>query len=206
MLVYDPQKDVSQWVPVRGMSALLTLSELWLANDLNNMNPYPYDRSGLAQPHSPRLVQGIPMEEEEESDTDSCGEPSDSGEEWDKAEHGNWSGCPAPPLGEEGPRWIEATALQRKIIADKQAPMWEEVVSDPPQRKVITDKEDSDWDDDTHVPVESQFEDATTTETCMDTTEEPTADSPWEENVVEALVGLGSQDMVQIHVGNKHLD
>ena len=110
MLIYNPQKDVSQWVPVRGVSASLTSSELQLANDLNNMNPYLYDGPGLAQPHSPRLVQGIPMGEEEESDTDSCGEPSDSGEEWDKAEHGDWSRCPAPPLGEEGPTWVEATA------------------------------------------------------------------------------------------------
>ena len=43
-------------------------------------------------------------------------------------------------------------------------------------------------------------------ETCMDTMEEPMADSLWEENVVEASVGPGSQDMVQIHVGNDDLD
>ena len=36
------------------------------------------------------LVQGIPMGEEEESDTDSCGEPSDSWEEWNKAECSDW--------------------------------------------------------------------------------------------------------------------
>ena len=94
--------------------------------------------------HSPRLVHGIPTGEEEELDTDSCGEPSDSGEEWYKAEHGHWLHCPAPPLGKEGPTWVEATAPWRKIIADKQAPTWEEVVGDPLQRKVASDKEDSD--------------------------------------------------------------
>ena len=47
MLIYDPQKDVSQWVPVRGVSASLTSSELRSANDLNNTNPYLYDGPGL---------------------------------------------------------------------------------------------------------------------------------------------------------------
>ena len=75
-----------------------------------------------------------------------------------------------------------------------------------PQKKVASDREDSDWDDDTCAPVESQFEDATMPETCMDTVEEPTADSLWEENVVEASVGLESQDMVQIQVGSDDLD
>ena len=46
MLIYDPQKDISQWVPVRGVSALLTSPELRLANDLNNMNPYLHDGQG----------------------------------------------------------------------------------------------------------------------------------------------------------------
>ena len=82
MLIYDPQ-DISQWVPVRGVSTSLTSSELRSANNLNNMNPYLYDGPGLVQMHSPMLVQGIPTGEEE-SDMDSFGEPSDSGEEWDK--------------------------------------------------------------------------------------------------------------------------
>ena len=77
MFIYDPQKDISQWVPVRGVSASLTTSELRSANDLNNMNLYPYDGTRLVQPHSPMLVQGIPMGEE--SDMDSFAEPSDLG-------------------------------------------------------------------------------------------------------------------------------
>ena len=86
---------------MRGVSTSLTTLELRSANDLNYMNPYLYDRPGLVQPYSPILVQGIPVGEEE-LDTDSCGEPLDSGEEWDKTKYGDWSRCPPPPLG-EGP-------------------------------------------------------------------------------------------------------
>ena len=43
MLIYDLQRDISQWVPVQGVSASLTMVELRLANDLNNMNPSPYE-------------------------------------------------------------------------------------------------------------------------------------------------------------------
>ena len=202
MLIYNPQKDISQWVPVRDVSTSLMSLELRLANDLNNMNPYLHDGQGLMELHSPRMVQDIPTGQEEESDMESYVEPSDSGEEWGKAECSDWSCCPALPLGEEGPTWVEATAeaLQRKIIT------WDEVTSDPPQKKVASDREDSDWDDDTHAPAESQFEDATVPETCMDTKEETTADSPREENVIEALVGPGSQDVVQIHVGSNDLN
>ena len=91
---------------------------------------------------------------------DSFDEPSDSGEEWDKTECGDWSCCPALPLG-EGPTWVEATTeMRRKVILEKDAPTWEEVIHDSLQKK--TEKEDSDWDEDTCIPVESQFEDATT--------------------------------------------
>ena len=134
MLIYDPQKDISQWVPVRGVSASLTTLELRSANNLNNMNPYLYDRTGLVQPHSPMLVQGIPMGEEE-SDMDSFGELSDSGEKWDKTEHGSWSCCPTLSLG-EGPTWAEATAeMQRRVIVEKESPTWEEVICSSLQRK-----------------------------------------------------------------------
>ena len=103
MFIYDPQRDISQWVPVRGTSATLTMSELRAANNLNNMNPFPYDGTGLVQlhqPHSPMLMQGIPVGEE--SDTDSFDKPLDSGEEWDKTERGDWLRCPSLPPG-KGP-------------------------------------------------------------------------------------------------------
>ena len=82
MFIYDPQKDISQWVLVQGVSASLMSSELRSANDLNNMNPYPYDRTGLVKPYSPMLVKGVPAGGE--LVMHSYDEPSDSGEEWDK--------------------------------------------------------------------------------------------------------------------------
>ena len=100
MIIYDPQRDISQWVPVRGTSATLTMSEIRVAN---NMNPFPYDGTGLVQPHqlhSPMLVQGIPVGEE--SDRDSFDKPPDSGEEWDKTKRGTWLYCSSLLLG-EGP-------------------------------------------------------------------------------------------------------
>ena len=134
-------------------------------NDLNNMNPYPYDGTGLVQLHSPMLVQGKPTGEDE-SDTDSFAEPSDLREQWDKIECGDWSCCPTLPLG-EGPTWAEATAeMRRKVIVEKDTPTSEDVIHSSPQKK-NTEKEDSDWDEDTHITVESQFEDAAVVvETC----------------------------------------
>ena len=153
-------------------------------------------------------MQGIPAGEE--SDTDSFDEPVDLGEEWDKTKCGDWSRCPSPPLG-KGPTWAEATMESwRKIIWEKHTPTWEEALGNSPHKD--TEKEDSNWDEDTCVSVESQFEDAAMVEeACMDTVEESTAEASPSENIVEALplenivevsVGLGSQDVVQIHVGN----
>ena len=71
------------------------------------------------------------------------------------------------------------------------------MTSNPPQRKVTSNKEASDWDADTHTPAElqsgnSSMQSLPCKETFMDTLEES--------------VGLGSQDMVQIHMGNDDLD
>ena len=43
MFIYDPQRDIAQWVPVWGVSASLTMVELRSANDLNNIIPSPYE-------------------------------------------------------------------------------------------------------------------------------------------------------------------
>ena len=86
MFIYDPKRDIAQWVPVQGISASLTMVELRTANDLNNMIPSPYEGTEPMQPPSPVLVKGIPAGAE--SGTDSSEE--DSGEEWDKKECGNW--------------------------------------------------------------------------------------------------------------------
>ena len=107
----------------------------------------------------------------------------------------------------EGPTWEETTAeAWRRVIIDKESPTWKEVIHGSLQKK-NPEREDSDWDKETHIPVKSQFEDATmAAETCMDTVEESTVDSLPVENVDEASVGLGSQDVVQIHMGNDNLD
>ena len=45
------------------------------------------------------------------------------------------------------------------------------------QHSYSLQKKNSDWDEDTHILVESQFEDvATAVETCMNTMEESTVD------------------------------
>ena len=144
------------------------------------------------------LMQGIPTGE---SDTDSFDKPVDLGQGWDKTERSDWSGCPPPPPG-KGPTWAEATMESwRKIIWEKDTPIWEEVLCTSLHEE--TEKEDSDRDEDTHVFAESQFEDAAVVaETCMDTVEESTVEPPPSENIVEVSVGPGSQDMVQIHMGN----
>ena len=40
MLIYNPQKDVLEWVLMGGISASLMSAKLRLANDLNYINPY----------------------------------------------------------------------------------------------------------------------------------------------------------------------
>ena len=69
MLVYDPQQDITQWVPIWGTSATLTMSELCAANDLNNMVPSPSSELEPAKPPSPEIMKGIPGSTE--SDTNS---------------------------------------------------------------------------------------------------------------------------------------
>ena len=91
--------------------------------------------------------------------------------------------------------------MWRKVILEKDTSTWEDIISSLPQKK-NTEKEDSDWNEDTHMPAESQFEDATVTvKMCMDTMEGSTAELPPLENIVEASVSPGNQDMVQIHMG-----
>ena len=118
MFIYDPQRDISQWVPIQGVCTSLTMVELRSANDFNNMNPCLYDGTELVQPHSAILVTGIPTEAE--SDTDSLDE-HDSGEEWDKRECGDWWCCPSLPP-REGPMWAEATAEHEEKSVGRRMP------------------------------------------------------------------------------------
>ena len=52
MFMYDLQRDIAQWVPVRGVLASLTMVEFRSANDLNNMFPSPYEGTEPVQPPS----------------------------------------------------------------------------------------------------------------------------------------------------------
>ena len=60
MLVYDPQRDIAQWVPLQGMSGTLTMPELHVANDLNNMVPLPLSELLAAKPPSTEVMKCIP--------------------------------------------------------------------------------------------------------------------------------------------------
>ena len=139
-----------------------------------------------------------------ESDTDSLDE-HDSGDEWDKKEHGDWLHCPSPPL-RVGPTCAEAHVVARKQdTREKDPPTWEDIIGKPLPKN--TEEEDSDWEKDDRGPAESQFEDAATAaEIDMDTVEESTVEALPEEDIAEASVSLVSQDIFQIHTGNDDLD
>ena len=176
MFIYDPQRDISQWVLVRGTSSALTLSELRVANDLNIMNPFPCDATGLIQPwehHSPMLVQGIPVGAEltqialmnlnRRTQEMSGIKPNVVTCRivllclWTKDTHGQ-----RLPQKCEGRSSGEMTLpLGRRHSHSKHKD---------------AQKEDSDWDDDPHGMVESHFGDATVAdEVGMDTAEDCTA-------------------------------
>ena len=125
MLIYDPQHDSVQWVPVWGMSATLTMKELCMANDLNNMVPSPYSEVEPVRPPSPEIVKGIPAGAK--SDTDRS--VIDSGDEWDKAEVRVWSRCPTPTT-KMGLTWAEVhAAMQEEGVVKNQTSTWDDIVS-----------------------------------------------------------------------------
>ena len=74
-------------------------------------------------------------------------------------------------------------------------------------------KDDSDWDANqgADTPGESQSQGISKhsspgKETLMETLTEPLAELPHEDAVSEAAVGPGSQDVVQLHMGDDDLD
>ena len=153
MLVYDPQWDIAQWVPIRGMSATLTMMELCTANDLNNMVPSPSSELELVKPPPPEIIKGIPVGAE--SDTNSL--VIDSGDEWDKTEVRVFLHCPTP-TAKIGPTWVEVhAAAQEEEVTNKQDSTWEDIVSG----QLPGDLEDWDTEEDSQSTVEPQFEDAT---------------------------------------------
>ena len=210
MLVYDPQHDIAQWVPVRGMSATLTMMELCMANDLNNMVPSPYSKIEPARLPSPKIIKGILAGAE--SDTDSLA--IDSGDEWDKVEVRVWLHCPTP-TAKIGPTWAEVHAAMQEVeVIKKQDSTWDDIVS----RQLPGGVEEEDWEreEGSHPTVEPQFEDATVEEeedeekvmvesVTEEKLEQPVVREPLAEELGEATVDLGNQDVVQIHAGEDDL-
>ena len=135
MLVYDPQRDIVQWVPVRGMSSTLTMPELRAASNLNNIVPSPLSEL-LAKPSSTEIVKCIPAGAE--SDTDSS--IVDSGDEWDKTESVGPLRSSTPTM-KVGPTWVEVhVAAQEEEMAKSQAPSWEDILNTTPT------EEGENWD------------------------------------------------------------
>ena len=114
MLVYDPQRDIAQWVPVQGTSSTLTMPELRVANDLNNMVPLPLSELPVVKPRSTEIVKCIPAGTE--SDTNSS--VVNSGDEWDKMETVGPSRSSTPTM-KIGPTWADVHAAAQEEEMEK---------------------------------------------------------------------------------------
>ena len=110
MLAYDPASNLTEWVPMQGVSLSLTSTELKSANNLSNIFPCPHPEAIPPSSQSARQLHCLLVGEETDSDT----EGMDS-EEWDQLKHNDWSCCMTPPL--------------EKTL------MWNEVTSKPPRRQ-----------------------------------------------------------------------
>ena len=170
MLVYDPQCNIVQWVPVRGASATPTMLELRVANDLCTMVPSPQSEAEPVRPPSPKIVKGILVGAE--SDTNSS--VIDSRDEWDKMEVGVWLHCPTLTL-KLGPTWAEVHAImQEEEMIKKQDSTWEDIVSR--QSSWGAEKEDWGTEEDSQSATEPQFKDTTIEE---EEDEEEVVGEPW---------------------------
>ena len=150
MLVYDPQCDLAQWVPVRGMSGTLTMPELRAAHDLNNMVPSPLSELPAVKPPPIEVMKCIPAGAE--SDSNSLF--ADSGDEWDKTETVGPSRS-STPTTKIGPTWADVhAAAQEEEMAKSQVPSWGDMPDTAPT------EEEENWDAvDTQSAVEDQFDD-----------------------------------------------
>ena len=152
MLVYDPQRDIAQWVPVRGMSATLNAPELRTAHNLNNFVPSPCSELEPTRPSSTQIVKCIPGGAE--SDTNSS--VIDSGEEWDNTEGVSVLSRCSTPTSKIGPTWAEVhMGAQGENMARKQATTWEAIVN----TQLPGDAENSDAKD-SESAVDPLFRDA----------------------------------------------
>ena len=149
-----------QWVPVRGMSATLTMPELRVANNLYNMVPLPLSELPAAKPPSIEVMKCIPVGAE--SDTNSS--IVDSGDEWDKTETVGPSRS-STPTTKIGPTWVDIhVAAQEEEVAKSQAPSWGDLVNTTPT------EEEENWDAvDSQSAAEDQFDDVVIEEVLIQT-------------------------------------
>ena len=125
MLVYDPQRDIVQWVPVQGTSSTLTMPELRVANDLNNMVPLPLSELPVVKPPPTEIMKCVLVGAE--SDTNSS--VMDSGDEWDKMDTVGPSRS-STPTTKIGPTWVEVhAATQEEEMVKSQALSWEDIIN-----------------------------------------------------------------------------
>ena len=150
MLVYDPQRDLTQWVPVRGMSGTLTMPELHAAHDLNNMVPLPLSELPAAKLPPIEVMKCIPAGAESDSNSSFF----DSGDEWDKTETVGPSRS-STPTTKIGLTWADVhAAAQEEEMAKSQVPSW----GDMPD--TVPTEEEENWDAvDTQSAAEDQFDD-----------------------------------------------
>ena len=58
MLGYDPASNLTEWVPMQGMSSSLMSTELKSTNDLSNIFPCPHPKVAPPRMQSPRPIHG----------------------------------------------------------------------------------------------------------------------------------------------------
>ena len=160
MLVYDTQRDIAQWVPVRGMSGTLTMPELRAAHNLNNMVPPPLSELPAAKLPPIKVMECIPAGAE----SDTSGSIVDSGDEWDRAETVGPSGR-STPTTKIGPTWADIhAATQEEEMAKSQAPSWGDMPNTTPT------EEEENWDAvDSQSATEDQFDDVVVEEVLIHT-------------------------------------
>ena len=177
--------NIVQWVPVRGASAALMMTELRVANDLSNMVPLPHSKAEPARPPSPKIIRGVPARAK--SDTDSS--VIDFRDKWDKMEVSVWQRC-LTPTAKIGPIWAEvhATAHEEEMF-QKQDSTWKDIIN-----RQSSGGMEEDWGmkEDSQYAAEPQFEDATIEEE----DEEEVAGEPPTEELGEDTVDHRSQDVV----------
>ena len=195
MLVYDHQRDIAQWVPIRGTSATLTMPELRTVYDLSNMVPLPSSELPVVKPPS-EILKCIPVGAE--SNTNSS--VIDLGDEWDKTETVGPSRSSTPTI-KIGPTWEEVhAATQEEEMAKNQAPSWEDIVNGEPN------EEEENWDkEDSQSPATHQFDDVIIEEVTESVTEEDSEPSAAREpltKLTEVAGGSESQEDLSTCAGD----